>query len=451
MPYLTPDSIPEGADCRTLLIPASSDWLAIVSGALTELVKTYNWAQFGSVTVEEAVNTMQVMIDQYYEGCQSCVLPGNSPLFRLNENGEIEQLVDGEWVPPQGDYELPPTPPRTEPTLQERRCLAAANAAAVFEQLYEEISDAFQEGMTFQQWTEFLTATLITLLGTIFGLVIAPLVLIGVLIVGVIYETLEFITADVWTTEFTDMFVCLLYECATDAGGDVVHFDYPCLMNRLAAVTDIFDPTFAQIRLFGQISFIMQILGAQSLDAMGATTGVETADCAECEQNWCRMLDFRIDEYGFVVVSLGHWTSGVGFETDFLYDSTNSYRYIDIANPDFHATITNMEFGFSYTKGSVDAGGGNTAIGVFDQTFTQTFFNYTLDAIPPVPDSPLYWVFTGAPESLTTLFAQLITGILGDVDADPGGSGTLIYIKICGTGTPPELGVPCDEGDDCAE
>lgn len=448
MPYLTPETLPEGADCRTLLIPASSEWLAIVSGALTELVAKYNWQQFGSVTVEEAVAAMQTMIDEYYEGCQSCVLPGNTPLFRLNRDGEIEQLVDGEWVPPEGDYALPPTPPRGEATEQERRCLAAVNAAAVFEQLYEEISDAFQEGMTFQQWTEFLTATLITLLGTIFGLVIAPLVLIGVLIVGVIYETLEFITADVWTTEFTDMFVCMLYECSSDVGGDVVHFDYPCLMDRLARVTDIFDPTFSQIRLFGQITYIMQILGAQSLDAMGATTGVAEGDCDDCDAPWCRLYDFTVDPYQFELQfpTGGVWTDGIGWEGVYVPTGGNGYFGAYIAAP-IACDITSIEMGFTYTQGSCILSA-DAALGIWSQTYANTFAYTEVCDVPTSPAEFCYKVLDPAvPVTITQLIINLVAGVTSD-DSNPGGACTIQYIKLTGTGVPPEGGVEC-EWEDC--
>lgn len=453
MPYLTPDSIPEGADCRTLLIPASTDWLAIVSGALTELVQKYNWQQFGTVTVDEAVAAMQTMIDQYYEGCQACVLPGGSPLFRLNENGEIEQLVDGEWVPPEGDYELPPTPARTEPTEQERRCLAAANAAAVLEQLYEELSDAFQEGMTFQQWTEFLVGLLITLLGTVFGLVIAPLVAIGVLIVGVIYEVLEFVTADVWTTDFTEMLVCLLYECATDVGGDVIHFDYTCFLNNLASVTDIFDPTFAQIRLFGQIAYIMSFLGAQSLDAMGATTGVETADCDDCDAPWCRLYDFTTDPYLFEPVSAGFgpeadWALGVGFTSVFIPTGGNGYQSCNIASP-FASTITSLEMTFTYTQGSCIPSG-DTSGGMFSQNFDNVFHQqFTCD----VPTSPMTWCYLpdtpGVPVTITQLILLTCAGV-NTTNTDPGGSVTITSLKVTGVGAAPALGEVC-EWEDCSE
>ena len=69
-------------------------------------------------------------------------------MLRLNANGQIEQLSNGAWVEPDGDYEIPPTPARTEPTAAERKCLAAANAANVLQQTYEQITDEIAEGLT---------------------------------------------------------------------------------------------------------------------------------------------------------------------------------------------------------------------------------------------------------------------------------------------------------------
>lgn len=76
MPWLTPDSIPEGGICRPLWIPASQEWLAVVSGALAELAKEYNWEPFGAVTPAAAADRMLSMLDDYYSGsCQGGGMP----------------------------------------------------------------------------------------------------------------------------------------------------------------------------------------------------------------------------------------------------------------------------------------------------------------------------------------------------------------------------------------
>jgi len=294
VPYLTPDSIPEDDDCRPLSIPASTDWLAIVSGALTELTKSYNWQQAGSVTVDEAVARMQVMVNAYYVGCVACTIPGGTPLFRLNpDTGAIEELSpNGEWEAPSGDYELPPTPTRSEGTSEERICAAAANAANVLQILYENLSDSFNSSLSYDAAVAAFVAAIAGAIGSVFGIVVTPLIVIFAILFGVVYATVEFVTADLWDDTFTQKLVCVLVSCAAD-DSDVVHFDLNCVLEALAHGTDYLDPTTSELRLFGQIYTILQFLGSQSLDAAGATTAITDADCSDCEGEWCALFDFN--------------------------------------------------------------------------------------------------------------------------------------------------------------
>lgn len=65
MPYLTPSSTPADTVCRRLYIPNSPEWLAVVNGAISELMKPYRWEQFGAVSPEEAAERMQQMYLEY--------------------------------------------------------------------------------------------------------------------------------------------------------------------------------------------------------------------------------------------------------------------------------------------------------------------------------------------------------------------------------------------------
>jgi len=293
MPWLTPETLPEDDDCRPLLIPASSEWLAIVSGALTELTQKWNWQQQGAVTVAEATAAMQAMIDNYYGGCVACTIPGGTPLFRLNpDTGAVEELLpDGTWGTPTGEYTIPPTPAREESTPEERMCAAAANAANVLQVLYESLSDSFSGGLSYDAAVAAFVAAVAGAIGSVFGIVVAPLIVIFAILFGVVYATVEFVTADLWDSAFTSKLTCVLKNCASD-DGEVVHFDFQCVLDTLAHGTDIFDPTTAQLRLFGQLYTILNFLGAQALDAAGATTAITDADCSGCEEAWCAAFDF---------------------------------------------------------------------------------------------------------------------------------------------------------------
>jgi len=299
MPYLTPDSLPEGSLCRPLLIPDDTVWLAIVSGALTELVKPYNWQLFGTLTVDECVEAMQLMIDAYYDGlCNDCELPTGTPPFRIGPDGNIEQLIDGEWVTPAGDYTLPPTPEREESTCDERRCAAAANAANVLKILYEDLADSFAEALSTVDAAVKLGVAIGGGIGLLFGLISTSLLSAAGAAFAGVYAGVEFITADVWTTEFDDLVKCMLYDCSS-CDGDVVTFDYACFFQNLWDATNLFDVTFSEQRLFYQISVILTFLGVEALDAAGATTAIETSDCEDCVDHWCFRMEFTEDDYGF--------------------------------------------------------------------------------------------------------------------------------------------------------
>jgi len=315
VPYLTPEEIPEDDDCRPLSIPASSEWLAIVSGALTELTKTWNWQQQGAVTVEEAVARMQQMVDAYYDvPCATCELPEGGAIIRQNGLGEFEQLIDGAWQEPQGDYELPPIPARSDPTAAERKCIAAANAIEVLRLLYEDMTDSYNldldPAVAFTAWVGTTSTVVLVALGLLsFGL--------GTVLFGVwtlMYEALDFLTEDVWGEGFTEKAICALLLTAEDDAG-VVTFSWRTFMDNLALGVNLFDPSIGELRLFGQIYYMLLILGSDGLNQAGATTSIADYNCDDCSA-WCYHFEDG--------AQLNSWTSelwnGVG-DTAATYSS----------------------------------------------------------------------------------------------------------------------------------
>jgi len=305
MPYLTPDSIPEDDDCRPLSIPASSDWLAIVSGALTELIKTYNWEQRGSVTVEEAVARMQTMIDGYYAGCVACTLPGGGSLIRISEDGHVEELLpDGEWGEPTGDYELPPITAREGGTEDDQICLAAKNAVNVLQLLYENLADSFADELDDLEAITALIDLIVTLLGVAVGLITFGIGVIVIALFTILYRGLSIITADLWDENFSDNLTCMLIDCATNTDG-VVTFDWDCVQQGLIEQVNEFSLLPDQLRLYVQIQYILQVIGGvDALNLAGATTAITDDDCSFCPETWCYTWDFLHDSH-----------SGDGFQT----------------------------------------------------------------------------------------------------------------------------------------
>jgi len=235
VPYLTPDTLPEGRDCRALSIPASSDWLALVSGALTELTKKYNWEQHGTLTPQQCVDAMEAMISAYYAGCASCTQPGGYHIIRSNASGHIEELgSDGTYGTPTGDYVVPPPAARTGGSSSDQICLAATNAVHVLFLLYENITDSFSSSLTEAEALAALVEFLITTLGAEFAPITYALALLLLGVFGLIYSALSYLTADLWDTNFTDQFICMLVHCASNDAG-VVTFDWNCVESALYA------------------------------------------------------------------------------------------------------------------------------------------------------------------------------------------------------------------------
>jgi len=317
VPYLTPDSIPEESDCRSLFIPASSDWLAIVSGALTELTKTWNWQQGGAVTVPEAVALMQGMIDAYYDGCAACTTPGGYRVIRIGIGGHIEELNgDGEWVEPTGDYIIPPPDAREGGTEADQICLAAKNAVNVMEQLYETLTEAWASHLSeAEAITEFILA-IVALVGFEFAPITWAIVAFFGAIFALLYTALEYLGADLWDEAFSKQITCFLTDCASNDAG-VVTFDWDCFNAHLNTLANDFLLSETQLRLYVQVGYMLYFMGGgDALNLAGATTEITNDDCSFCEPGWCVYFDFTVSDWDWTVYGgVGAYVPGVGFQS----------------------------------------------------------------------------------------------------------------------------------------
>jgi len=319
MPYLTPNEIPEGDDCRPLSIPASTEWLAIVSGALTELTKPYNWEEWGSVTVAEAVERMQLMIDNYYDAaCGTCETPGGYRVIRISPTGELEQLDGETWVETTDEYYIPPPEEREGGTSEDQRCLAAENAVNVLHTLYEDLSDSWNGDL---DENEAITAFILAAVGIV-GFAFAPITWGIVAFMGAVftalYSALEFIIADLWDADVSKQIKCFLYECSSNDGG-VVTFDYACFTGKLNELVNEFSLTAEQQRLYLQISYLLYFIGGvDGLNLAGGTTAITEADCFDCGL-LCYQWDFTEVDGGFeppypgLPTYASEWVDGTGW------------------------------------------------------------------------------------------------------------------------------------------
>jgi len=361
MGYLTPDEIPEGVLCRPLFVPDDTAWLALVGGALTELTKSWNWTQFGTLTVEETVERMQQMLDEWYtENCAGgCEQPDGEGILRLNPDGTVEQLVDSAWAEPEGDYATPPTPARTEPTEDERKCLAAKNAAYVLQQTYEETLDAYSAGATEAQLITDFALKVGALLIAPFGLI--AIGLFGMFAFGwhLVYDLFAVLTADLWDAEFTDKLECILLKNATDTAG-VVSFNYSGVLDGIKSdLLQSIDLTGSQQKLALQLSYMMNFIGEDALNWAGTTTEIEDSDCSECAATWALYCDWTQADgaFGSGVPAgwsqgLPQWFYGAGFVCTESRRGTGEYiNYLSVNRTFASMEVTRIKVYFTAQAG----------------------------------------------------------------------------------------------------
>lgn len=353
--YQTPPSTPLDVVCRTLRIPSSLEWLGIFNAAMLTMLNVYNWEQVNDtdLTVDETIALVSAMLIDYWDtqGCTTNEMPfqpGGYALLRLGAGGHVQQAILDEWGAPVGDYAIPPVPEREEPTTYERKCLAAANAANVLYLVYEAVTDAVAQGLSETEIVALMVAIAVATVGLFLGLVIEALVWALYALFLAFIEIAEFMTIDLWDATFTEMLTCVLYNCAAD-NGNVITFDWQCVNDGIATTVDLNNANaLDQLRLFGQVSFMLSVIGVDGLNAAGATTAITAYDCDGCGV-WCYEWD--------LTQGLGGWTLVWGVATVGGIEAAN-----DVANSTRRATIsmtfpadiqiTKMEMVFSAMAGN---------------------------------------------------------------------------------------------------
>jgi len=285
MPYLTPETLPTEKQCRRLLIPDSPEWLAIVSGALTELTLSWNWQQKG-ITVAEALEAAQAIIFSYYnQPCtdpESCVTEEGTRIIRLLPGGLYEELINSTWQTPEGDLEIEPTPARSEPSELDRLCLASKNAANVLKLLYEEVTDEFDEVGAIAPVIAAMLAGIAALVAAFVSAAAAAFVVLGATAVEDFFQLLAIVSFDLWTEEFEHMLYCIFLANASSAGS-VVHFDYDAITEELHDEVSGTSLDIQRKQLCLQVLYLLNIIAKPGLEWAGTTTAITDDDCDDCD------------------------------------------------------------------------------------------------------------------------------------------------------------------------
>jgi len=348
MAYLTPQELPEDDDCRPLLIPADSEWLALFGGALTELTKTYNWQYSGGLTIDETVEKMTEIINNWYASpCAMCVTPGGYRAVRIGSSGHLEQLSpSGDWEAATDEYFIPPPAAREGGSEADQICLAAKNATNVLSQTYESLSESWGESLS---EAEALTAFVGVIVGVV-GFAFAPITF-GIYaffsaVFSILYTALEYLGADLWDEAFDNQMTCFLRDCANNDAG-VVTFDYDCFVDKLNSLANDFLLSETQMRLYLQVSYILWFIGGiDALNLAARTTEITDDDCSFCDLQ-LDLIPSTVDPApGTIIEYLGDgWWAITGYNSgsDFRAGFKDSHGYcinIDViasANNAFHS------------------------------------------------------------------------------------------------------------------
>lgn len=373
--FLTPDSTTGGELCRPLIIPLAL--LPSFGGALAQLTESQSWEQFGSVTPDEAAEACTVILTNWYggecgEGGEPCVcefppdielgIDFNIRIIRRTSTGGIEVLVDGVWEEPTGELEPPEVPAREEADAIDRQCLAAANAANVLAELYEEITDQWSIEHTKAAVFGAILDAVITLMGAFGQMTAASYVSFGKTAFDAFVESVDTLASDVWDSNFTDELSCFLYNESTDTAG-VVTFDWAELR---AQITDKFLEAGGALDtdralLWGQVGYLFDVLGSDGINMGGTTTAVAEYDCDDCG-NWCYEFDFAQDNGGFSIDIINGFNAGFYLGDNYWYSrdfqtsnppGTGFSRMVSInKNITESATVTRVTVWMDYTAGS---------------------------------------------------------------------------------------------------
>jgi len=357
--WLTPDSpVSPELECRAFYIPNQIEFIGAVSGALLELTKAYNWEKFGTMTAEEAAGEMYNRWLAFMENsCGSFECP---PGYRIDQYGKLQQSNDGggSWTDNPNAIFIE-TPEREEPTAEERRCLAAANAVEVLRLTYLDVLVAFAEDRDATFGMLAFATIMAFLLGALFypasGLAALSALLNFTLgAFSTAYAGLEFLGDDDWTPDYSDELTCLLYEHSSDVEG-VVSFDW------VAVTQNIFMPEFDAALTFWNW-YVLNVIGEQGLNDAGATTSIDEWDCSDCLL-WCYNWDFTTGTSDWEVRDAGEgdYNSGIGWEAACI-GGTAKRVVLELPFPS-GAVMTQFTGVVEYSPGS--AGGGADPRGVF--------------------------------------------------------------------------------------
>jgi len=276
MPYLTPDTPPDETVCFTLQVPNDVTWIGIVKGAISELIKSYNFEEFGTFSPSDtALRFLQMYEEFVFSECDMSGCCYDLVEHRTTSDGAMQIRVNGgDWIPDPNDprktaVALPP------PAFDEThtKCDAATNGKQHIMDYIGQVSSELGGLGAVLELTFAIAALIVALM---FGQLEA-IPLIAPLIIALI-PSLVFLGQAAWDAYWDstaeDVILCALY-CTI---GDDGTFNDAQFVEFLARLAGDLVPGVAADNLVTQL----RAAGVVALNNMCAYGESADADCSAC-------------------------------------------------------------------------------------------------------------------------------------------------------------------------
>lgn len=326
MPYLTPDTPPDETICRIMRIPKDTHWIAIVDGAVSELVRKFNFEQFGTFSPQDTASRfMDMYVDFIESTCDDMGCCYDTITRRITSSGAIEISVNGgPWIPDPADPRTTaPTYPPIGMDETHTKCDAATNAATHIDDIIAATSE--QLGGT-GSILEIAAAIALA----IFALFLAPETIPALApVILPLIGGLIFLGQAAWdayfTTDVHSKILCALY-CKIEDDGTFTQSGYDAFIAKLTADLPASLAKDMFIQLVGRIGLV----GLNDYAAIGTSA---SADCSACNCG-CGDLIYHIhsgtlisqevDGDGNCVLTVDSATSGSFEDMEIYWNATDA-------------------------------------------------------------------------------------------------------------------------------
>lgn len=370
--FTLPDVIdPEDRLCFNIEVPNNIYHIGAFRGALARLASAVFWQDDPDHKAKDVAAVWRSIVDDV----EACIVALTD--VRQNEENpcELEKQVDGgEWeqfanlqlcpprirsnegklqffdgtnwidLPGEGDEKFdgeadPPWP--DPPPGEDGNCLAAENLVALLAQQVGEWENGLEAGVIAMAIVTGITG----ILTAFFIPFLTPAILAfatSLIALGAAGLTAAF------TEEVYDTFKCII-ACNANADGSITLDQYNNILDEIDLQSgDAWPFIRTWVDFFGPVGFTRA----------GASAGITTGDCTECDcGEWCYVDDFELGTQGWTANVSGQavYASGVGWQQDYYAPTNDTLCGIKKTFPSsFTPTRMEVEFDASIVGGGVN-------------------------------------------------------------------------------------------------